>query len=153
MAVQPTNRQRRLRSWGRLCALALFGICAALRLAAQQAATAPEIPVAKSAIRLRLTVPAVAAQQHLSLVLQAGPLPAGAALVVFDEKGELIGSVSPFGAQERKSGGSYTLPLTENLKNTNRLTVRCAVQLDSTHWRKPSSTELVKIAILADAAQ
>ena len=142
-----TSRGRRLGLRRAIAVIAVVGSCAAEAncLPAQESAPGP-----KASVRVRLLVPAHAPERPLELAITAGPLPAGASLLVYGADGELLGTVSPFGAQEREHGGIYMLPLNENLRGGTRFAVRCSLKLDATHWRKPTAEELVKSAIVAE---
>lgn len=117
--------------------------------AAQAAKTVQRTVLLKAAKRLLLTVPAASAGGHFALMIQVGELPMKASLEVYDEKGALLGSVSPFGAEERRSGGRYTLPLPGNLHSGMKMVVLCTLRLDADHWRRPSDTELQHAEIVA----
>lgn len=155
MAETVNQRRLRLLRWSMAAMVLALSLCpgAGVSCGAQESARTQQTALLKSAKRLRLDVPAAENGKNLLLVIRAGALPAGASLLIYSEAGQLIGSVSPFGAQERESGGRYTLPLPANLHPGAKFTVLCVLQLDARHWRRPKAAELIRAAIVANAAQ
>jgi len=89
-------------------------VLALLFLLLAAACTLAQIRGAHRDVRLNLPkVPAALRSQPAMLVayIQAGPLPTGAHVDVYTSAGELAGSVTPYGAQERSHSITYTIPL------------------------------------------
>lgn len=134
-----------------LLLLVLLGCSAgAAPVCAAQAAKAVQRPILlKAAKRLLLTVPAAKAGRRFALLLQVGELPMKASLEVYDERGALLGTVPPIGAEGRRSGGRYTLPLPGNLHSGMKMAVLFTLRIDADHWRRPSDAELQHAEIVA----
>lgn len=149
--VEGPRWRRRWTASRAMILLAALSLCAGSAVACrtQAAKTAQKAVILRSAKKLLLTVPMAKASKRFALMIQVGALPMKASLEVYDEKGSLLGTVSPFGAEEHRSGGQYTLPLPGNLYPGTKMTVLCVLRLDAEHGRAPKATELLHAEIVA----
>jgi hypothetical protein len=84
----------------------------------------------------------------LTLRVTVGPLPRGARIVVRSERGDVLGAVSPFGATEARTGGTYTVPLPPELLTKRKLLLTFV--LEEEHGRKvrvPTNLEVTDVKL------
>lgn len=98
-------------------------------------------------IELALTRPATS-KEAVWLEIRAGTLPRGTEIRVSTRKGILLGTVSPFGAQQGREAVTYTIPLPQNTITNNRVHLRLTVDTPGVPARAPQPGEVESINLI-----
>jgi hypothetical protein len=86
------------------------------------------------------------------LVIEVGPLDPGQRVRVTTDSGELIGTVAPFGATERRNAGVYSFPVPPVEVRDGALRVLVTVTQSNAAPRTPSATEVRSVRLLTSDA-
>ncbi len=117
--------------------LALFGLLAATVVPSFQ----------ESARLVKLALPhALEATESVWLEVTLGPLPTGAEIKLETATGKTLGSVSPFGPQARKSGGTYVVPIPRDAVSKDTLSARILVAHGGS-LRAPTEQEVPRVEL------
>jgi hypothetical protein len=98
-------------------------------------------------IELALIRPATP-QEAVWVQIRAGTLPRGTEIRVSTRKGILLGTVSPFGAQQGREAVTYTIPLPQNAIIDNRVQLRLTVDTPDMPARAPQPGEVESINLI-----
>ena len=82
------------------------------------------------------------------LEVEVGALPAGRQVDVTTPSGVPIGTIAPFGAAARGSGGVYALPVPAGAIQDRTLSVRVTIIGGGEPARAPTTTEVTNLKLL-----
>jgi hypothetical protein len=114
-----------------------------LSAADAEAACGPQ----QEAVELALTRPA-AAHEAVWLEVRVGALARGGQLRVLTAAGELVGTVSPFGAVARSQGGTYTFPLPKAAVVDGRVQLCLEAEAPGAAARAPRPGEVEAVTLI-----
>ena len=98
---------------------------------------------------MELTLPRRAdADEAVWLQVRAGALPPGAEISVGTADGELLGTVSPFGVQQGRDAGTYTIPVPEDAIEDGRVQLHLEVQERGGTVRPPLPGEVENLSLI-----
>jgi len=100
--------------------------------------------------KLLVLTPSRAADPHEAIWLKVtvGPLPRGSRLSVTDEDGELVGTISPFGAAVGQTSVDYTLPLPKSASSGGPVRLRMEMLKPGDAARPPTPSELLGVQLV-----
>lgn len=97
-------------------------------------------------IDLELPRPA-AVGESVRLEIRAGTLTQGARILISTPDGALIGAVAPFGDPRGQGGGTYAVPVPENVVVNGRVRLRISVQIAGRTPRPPDAGEIEGVSV------
>lgn len=135
------------RSWqaalGRLACICFFAITLA-------ACTAPAVPTEPSKMIKFLTLQRpMATDEMLQARIEVGPLAPNARIIVRLEDDSIAGTVSPFGAEARRAGGVYFIPVPAKAVKSGKVALHLELETsDTAPARAPSTDEVRSIELV-----
>ncbi|WP_144441584.1 hypothetical protein [Bradyrhizobium sp. CCGE-LA001] len=91
----------------------------------------------------------LAANESAEIQMVTGPLPSGARLEVRTERGELLGTVRPFGIPDALRGETATIPVPPVTLVDGRLRLRLQVVQRDASARPPQPGEIRQVNLIA----
>ena len=97
--------------------------------------------------KVTLSVPrSLASEEALSVRVTVGTLPKGARIVVRSERGEVLGSIVPFGQSTNRPNMSYTIPVPPELVSDQKVSLGFTLEEAGTKQsRVPTETEVREV--------
>jgi hypothetical protein len=102
-------------------------------------------PAARTVVLASQRAPAEG--ESLWLEVTVGALPKGASLTVADARGNLLGTVSPFGRPARQAGGGHLVPLPEELQRAEKIELHLML-VENEGKRQPTASELREVKLI-----
>lgn len=125
--------------WRQPIASRLAGLASATAIACCAAAPAPNTT---GNVELAATRPAREGEA-VWLEIRTGPLPRGTEIRVSTAAGELLGTVSPFGAARGAAGGAHLIALPQGAVAGGRVRIRLEVDVPGKPARAPRAGEVL----------
>jgi hypothetical protein len=109
----------------------------------------PQSFAAKQQVYTLPLPPAAAAGSDVALVarVSVGPLKPHERIILRTANGEIAGTISPFGAQARRSGSIYTIPIPASAPKNGQVRLLLEVVRENASTRAPTSEEVRSITL------